>query len=93
MLWNIMVKVAPYTFGIYLIHDHLMVRDLLWKIVSLPSYGQRWDYSLYVFTLSLLVFVICALVDAVRKRIFSLFDIDEHIAKLDECSVFSKLFT
>ena len=93
MLWNIMVKVAPYTFGIYLIHDHLMVRDWLWKIVSLTSYGQRWDYSLYVFILSLLVFVICTFVDAVRKKIFSLFDIDGRIAKLDECSFFSKFFT
>lgn len=70
MLWNIMVKVAPYTFGIYLIHDHLKVRDWLWKIVSLTSYGQRWDYSLYVFILSLLVFVICTFVDAVRKKSF-----------------------
>ena len=23
--WKVLVKLAPYTFGVYLIHDHLMV--------------------------------------------------------------------
>lgn len=93
MLWNLMVKAAPYTFGVYLIHDHLLVRDYLWKTVSLTSYGQQWMYLFYVLGLCLLIFVLCAFADAIKKRLFTLFNIDKRVAKLDEWSVFSKLFT
>ena len=93
MICNLMVKAAPYTFGVYLIHDHLLVRDWLWKTLYLPSFGQQWDYPLVVLGLCLIIFVLCALMDTMRKRLFTFLKIDSHIAKLDKWSLSSKLFT
>lgn len=93
IICNLMVKVAPYTFGVYLIHDHLLVRDWLWKALLLPSFSKQWDYPLVVLGLCLFIFVLCALMDVMRKCLFGFFKIDSCVAKLDKWSLLSKLFT
>ena len=85
-IWSVLVKAAPYTFGVYLIHDHLLVRDWLWNTVSLPSYGDKWHYPFLVIGLCMGIFVICALVDSVRKKLFTLLGIDKLITKVDRWS-------
>ena len=85
-LWYLFVKAAPYTFGVYLIHDHLLVRDWLWNTLSLTSYCDRWLFSLIVIGICLVIFVVCVAIDAVRKRIFTLSGIDRLITKVDKWS-------
>ena len=82
--WNLFVKAAPYTFGVYLIHDHLLVRDWLWNTVSLSSYGDKWLYPFIVIGICLVVFVVCAAVDAVRKKLFTVIGLDKFIARVDK---------
>ena len=86
-IWNIMVKVAPYTFGIYLIHDHLLVREWLWHTTSLSSQCNCWCYPFVIIGLCILIFVACALIDAVRKYLFSIFKIDDYVVKVDQWSL------
>lgn len=88
-LWNLLVNVAPYSFGVYLIHDHLLVRDWLWTTVSLSSMCETFAFPLIVIGLCMGIFVICALIDAIRKRLFAVFKIDNIIAKVDKWSVYS----
>lgn len=87
--WNLLVKAAPYTFGVYLIHDHLLVRDWLWTTLSLRSQCDTLVFPLIVIGLCLAIFAICACIDAIRKRLFTVFKIDNLIAKVDKWSVYS----
>ena len=92
-IWNLMVKVAPYTFGVYLIHDHLLMRDWIWKTLSMTSYANQWIYALTVIVVCVLIFAICILIDTVRKRLFAILKMDDLMIRLDGRSYFSKLFT
>lgn len=84
--WTVLVKAAPYTFGVYLIHDHLLVRDWLWNTVSLSSYGDKWLYPIIVIGICLVIFIVCAAIDAVRKKLFAVIGIDKFITKVDKWS-------
>lgn len=81
--WNVLAKMAPYTFGVYLIHDHLLVRDWLWMKVSLTTYVDHWSFPLIVIGLCVGIFVVCALIDAIRKYFFAILRFDSIIAKVD----------
>ena len=90
---HVMVKVAPYTFGVYLVHDHLMMREWLWKALALPTWCDEWLFPLVVAGLCLVIFVIGMLIDFCRKQIFTFCKIDGTVAKLDSWSFYTKLFT
>lgn len=92
-IWNMMVRVAPYTFGIYLIHDHLLVRDWLWKTVGLSSWCNNLLFPLIVLGLCFLLFVVCALMDTLRKKLFTVFRVDSIMTKIDKWSFHDKFFT
>ena len=85
-IWSVLVKAAPYTFGVYLIHDHLLVRDWLWNTVPLSSYCDKWHYPFVVVGICFVVFVVCATIDAIRKKLFALLGIDKLITKVDKWS-------
>lgn len=85
-LWNVLVKLAPYSFGVYLIHDQLTVRYWLWSNVSVISYCDQWIYTFIVLGLCMLIFLSCALIDSLRKKLFALLGIDKLIAKTDRWS-------
>lgn len=85
-LWHLFVKAAPYTFGVYLIHDHLLVRDWLWNMISLSSYGDKLVYPIIVIGICLVIFVVCTAIDAVRKKLFAVIGIDKFITKVDKWS-------
>ena len=87
--WKVLVKLAPYTFGVYLIHDHLMVRGWLWSSVSLTSFCDQWIYPIIVVGLCCLIFVVAALIDGIRKKLFAILRIDDLISKADRWSFYS----
>jgi peptidoglycan/LPS O-acetylase OafA/YrhL len=87
--WKVLVKLAPYTFGVYLIHDHLMIRGWLWDAVSLTSFCDQWVYPLVVVGLCCLIFVVAVLIDGIRKKLFAILRIDNFISKADRWSFYS----
>lgn len=82
-LWNGLVKLAPYTFGVYLIHDHLLVREWLWNTISLTSQCEEWVFPLIVIGICLLIFLTCSLMESIRKKVFEISGLDSIIAKTD----------
>lgn len=61
-------QIAPYTFGVYLIHDFPLIRELLW-----PYLLKTYNFAPYVIAglvFSLLVFLCCIVIDSIRARIF-----------------------
>lgn len=81
---NFLVRLAPYSLGVYLIHDHLLVRGWLWKMVSITSECEKWVFPIIVLSLCITIFLSCILIDAIRKKVFSLLKIDRIIAKSDK---------
>ena len=82
--WGVLVKAAPYTFGVYLIHDHLLVREWLWNTLYLPSFCEELTYPFIVIGLCLVIFIVCVTIEAVRKKLFAVFGIDSLIRKVDK---------
>ena len=87
--WSLLVKMAPYTFGVYLIHDHLLVRDWLWSSTSLTSYCEGLAYPLIIIGLCLVIFIAATLIDTIRKKLFALLKVDDLIARVDKVSFYS----
>ena len=81
--WNTLAKWAPYTFGVYLIHDHLLIREWLWKGCSLSSQCDNVVYPLLIIGICTLLFLLCLSIDLIRKKLFDMCRIDEYIKKLD----------
>lgn len=68
-------SVAPYTFGVYLIHEHIDIRDRWvqgfevifgWSISAEP-----WVYLVQALAYGILLYAICVIIDMVRSAIFS----------------------
>jgi hypothetical protein len=87
-LWKVLVKLAPYTFGVYLIHDHLAVRGWLWSSISLSSVCNQWIYPFVVVGLCCLIFIAAAFLDGLRKKLFTFLGIDRLISKVDRWSFY-----
>ena len=81
--WSGSVKLAPYAFGVYLIHDHLFVRDWLWSTCSLTSQCDKWIFPLIVIGFCLLIFLSCSLIEFIRRKVFAILGVDSYIAKID----------
>ncbi|MGN0225878.1 MAG: acyltransferase family protein [Prevotella sp.] len=69
-LWftNILLRVSPYVFAVYLIHDNPVVRHLLWT--NLPKYIHEWYLCPLVLGLGLLVFALCVMIDIVCRKLY-----------------------
>ena len=64
--------VASTTFGIYLIHDDIWIKDMLWhKIICQSVYAENKWLVLYSICVILVVFVICMLIDFCRKMMLA----------------------
>lgn len=63
--------VASSTFSVYLIHEHPLLRETIWsKVLHVESI--QWNSSIFVLYAILsiiIVFIVCVLVDKIRKKI------------------------
>ena len=68
-------KIAATTFGIYLISDNNNVREFLWNNLLHMHTIMNKNYAvIYVIVASLVVFIVCSLIEALRKKLFSKFE-------------------
>ena len=59
---------AKYTFGIYLIHDNPLLRDLIWQSLFETTQYQNSPYILLHFLLcTVIIFITCAFIDFLRS--------------------------
>ena len=77
-----MVKVAPYTFGVYLIHDNTIVREWLWRTFIPDTFSYPMIF--YSMVLAVAIFVACLIIDFLRSKLFVLFRIDTLIQNLSK---------
>lgn len=65
--------VAKTTFGVYLIHDNIWIRHILWvELLKCPTHAQNNLFIIFAVVAVLLVFALCMLIDIIRELIFTL---------------------
>jgi len=75
--YSLLVKMAPYTFGVYLIHENLFVSRRIWEIV-IPDHFVLGHFLTCILTCSA-IFMTAILVDYIRKRIFDFAGVEKAI--------------
>jgi surface polysaccharide O-acyltransferase-like enzyme len=68
---KMILYIASLTFGIYLIHEHILLRGLwitLWKV---PEAFEHWYFMIHYLLVIIAVFIICGSIEAIRKFVFS----------------------
>ena len=65
--------VSPLTFGIYLIHEHFLLRDFWKPFWKVAEYLVKPYFILHFIGVVLAVFIICGFIEWVRKTLFDLF--------------------
>lgn len=69
-IWKPLVVLAPYTFGVYLIHENHFVSFYLWQGTYSPLHLiNSWTLVPYIIILSISIFFVCAFVDSIRSYI------------------------
>lgn len=65
---KIINKIASTTFGVFLIHDHYLIRPILWvDIFKNVSYQNTFLIIPYSILVTIIVFVICSIIDLIRQ--------------------------
>lgn len=76
------VKIAPYTFGVYLIHDNFYIRNLLWNNWLSPiQHIDSWGFIPYMIVISFIIFSVCVFTDYLRSKLFSILHLNEYFEK------------
>ena len=71
-------KLSSLTFGIYLIHDQPEVRTFIWQELLRPDrFVQSPALALLLFGMAILVFSCSAILEILRKKLFSIMSIEK----------------
>lgn len=92
-LWTLLARMAPYTFGVYLIHDHLMMRHWLWTNIDFSPFYGRLLFLPVVAGWCIGIFLVCIIIDMCRQRLFDILKFKDAMKKLDKWSVSRNFFT
>lgn len=66
--WKPFIYVAPYTFGVYLLHDSDLVRDYVWKtLFNANQYIHTWGFIPICIFYSVTIFFSGIFIDYIRK--------------------------
>ena len=67
-LGSFAVRVSPYILSVYLIHDNLFVRPVLWDELVCPTqFISEWYFIPYVMMVCAVILLLCILIDMWRK--------------------------
>lgn len=63
---------APYTFGVYLLHEHVLVRYEWMRWLGVKQVAGTWRFVPHMIGCVLLVYVAGTVIDMIRTRLFGL---------------------
>jgi peptidoglycan/LPS O-acetylase OafA/YrhL len=64
-------RLAPYTFGVYLLHEHILVRYRWLEWVHADRVAGTWLFVPHMIVCVLLVYIVGTCADVLRERIFA----------------------
>ena len=79
---NIGVACAPFTFGVFLIHTQYDLYSLMKNRFSVVSETNLWLHIPLVLACSIIIFVLCTILDFLRAYIFNLLHIKPVVQRL-----------
>ena len=81
-LVRLLVAIAPFSFGVYLIHDNIYVRGWLWRVVT--SYVSFSPSNVVLCSLSVAVsiYAVCTGIDMLRALVFRILRIEVLSGKI-----------
>jgi hypothetical protein len=82
---KIISSISGLTFGVYLIHINPLINSILYK--NILHTELFWNTKLFIpvsIGLILEVFIVCILIDTIRKRIFMLIENSKIFNKLED---------
>ncbi len=89
---KIITSLASLTFGVYLIHNHILLKTVLWPdILKLNTVLYDRFFLLYALGAVILVYVICSLAEFIIKLLFSPFKKSSIAKKLDSINLYKSL--
>lgn len=68
---SIINTIAGAAFGVYLIHDHLYIREHMWNRIDTISLLNKWYLPFGIFGIIFSIYVICTLIELIRQKIFA----------------------
>lgn len=77
---DVICRIAPYTLAVYLIHANSFWRGGIWKTVIPDSFNA--PIILYCLSTSILIFLVCVLIDVVRSWLFIQLKIDILVERI-----------
>lgn len=82
IIGNVINRIAPLTFGIFLIHSHFSIRESIWiKLGSLDYANSEW-MIVHLIASVLFMFTVCGLIDVIRKQLGMRLKVDHLIRKI-----------
>ncbi len=78
--------IGSLTLGVYLIHDNHFVREVLYKWTGISTGDIVTNYSIIVkiFLLAFIIFIVCALIEFIRQKIFKFCSNRKIVKKLSD---------
>lgn len=76
-----LIKIAPYTFGVYLIHDNFFIRNILWyrNLFHFENHFNTYYFVPYLLAICILIFSVCVAIDKTRSLLFKVLQVDKGI--------------
>lgn len=81
---NFINYISKYVFGVYLISENEIVRANIYGLLGVKKYFYSYKMVLYMFLITVLIFVVCIFIDLLRDKLFRLVVIKcKKISKLN----------
>lgn len=72
ILNKMIISISPSVFSVYIIHENVNIRDNLWQVIGSQNYADKWFFIPHLLLLIVAVFIICLVIDLLRKGIYLL---------------------
>ena len=67
---SLILFISSSMFSIYIIHENVNISDLLWQNLGIMNFANSWLMIPYVLLMVIVVFVICLLIDLLRRGMY-----------------------
>ena len=85
---KLVIFISSSIFSIYIIHDNVHLRDIIWQKFGMMNFANSWMMIPYILLVVLIIFTACLLIDLLRRGIYALLKkipvINKAVQKLNE---------
>ena len=70
---KIINTISQCTFGVYLIHEHYLIREFLWKyLFNASRITSSLKLIMYAVAVTFIVYIVCTMIDLIREKLILL---------------------